>query len=292
MLRSDMQRLFGRNGERGRIVIARVLLVSLVLLFLGIGYVMSADAPKVQPAKLVKVTGDVSLLTPGSAAWRQANQRERILPGTKIRTGKNSSLLLELSPRNLVHVGEKTEFALNEALVRKEIDPAQSIFFMSARSNVYDYEIEQNRGRTTLMLNGLGKSSQFEHRTPVAVAGVRGTVYGCQVVNEPAGSLPAGKGAGENVYASWSVFIGSIAVSGYGGGPMTVVVAGQTYEIGGVEVGPPGPTGESTISVYSTSLETLYTTASDGQSSNQDVNSLEMNDIGANPGGHSSPCYE
>jgi len=179
MLRSRLQRLFGRNGERGRIVIARVLLVSFVLLFLGIGYVMSADAPKVQPAKLVKVTGDVSLLTPGSAAWRPANQRERILPGTKIRTGKNSSLLLELSPKNMVQVGANTEFSLDHALVRREIDPSQSIFFLSARTARYEYAVEQTSGRTVSILKGLGPNSRYEHRTPVAVAGVRGTTFLC-----------------------------------------------------------------------------------------------------------------
>lgn len=223
---------------------ARVLLSAILLvLFIGIGFVNSADTPRVQPAKVARLTGTVTLLAPGSTQWRAVNLRERILPGTKIRTGRNSSALLQLSKKNIVSIGENAEFALNEALVRRESDPSMPIFFLSPQRNVYDYEVEQTRGRATALLKGLGKGSNFSHRTPVSVAGVRGTIYVCHVRVSPTGvPLPTAKGDGDGTSTQWSVYDGSLFVQGTTpGSPGFLVNEGQSFTSGGEGAGD-GPT--------------------------------------------------
>jgi len=223
---------------------ARVFLSAILLvLFIGIGFVNSADTPRVQPAKIARLTGTVTLLAPGSTQWRAVNLRERIMPGTKIRTGKNSSVLLQLSKNNLVSVGENAEFALNEALVRRVSDPSMPIFFLSPQRSVYDYEVEQTQGRATALLKGLGKGSNFSHRTPVSVAGVRGTIYVCHVRISPSGlPLPAAKGDGDGTTTQWSVYDGSLFVQGATpGSPGFTLGDGQSFTSGG-EGGDDGPT--------------------------------------------------
>lgn len=159
--------------------------VALGLLVIAVGLLAGAVAAQAapwtassnQPAVVIELKGKVEVLGRDDANWRPVNQRERLQPGTKLRTGKDSRALLELSNRNRLLISAETEITYEAGSVRNEPQGASGGPGIFANRPVKQYRVSQNSGRVVAILRGLGKGSTFELKTPVAVAAVRGTYF-------------------------------------------------------------------------------------------------------------------
>lgn len=239
----------------------------------------AADPPRVQPATLARVRGAVQVKAPGGN-WRRPNERERISPGTQVKTGTNGEVILRLSERNIVRLGPDTDFTLQAATVRRE-DAGARVGPFRQQQNSYQYEMDLNEGTATSLLRGLGTNSQYNIRTPVAVAGVRGTIFTATVRrNDGSGNSPSNvasdnsnvgegnrgqgvgntgpgnqgdgpnegtagnAGGGGNITADFTVIEGSLEVTtGSGGGDPIIVDEGFTLSVDNAPAPPPGDAG-------------------------------------------------
>jgi hypothetical protein len=163
-----------RIVDRRRIVSRAGLGALTVILALFVISGSEADeAVRNHPARITRLRGRVSILTPGARAWRLANEREPIHQGTRIATESGAMAILELSRRNTVQLGEVTEISLDTAVVVALQAPRGVKSLRSALR----YQISQRRGRVLATLKGLYAGSTFDLQTPVARASARGTVF-------------------------------------------------------------------------------------------------------------------
>lgn len=233
------------NSGRVRALWAAVVAAAILTGAAGLGIAQGGD--QVQPATILRVRGDVSIRPAGAEVWRRANERERILPGTRIRTGDASEAILQLSDRNLVRIGDRTEIALDVALVRREVDPGNSAVFFPARRDVHQFDLNLPEGNAASVLRGLRGNSRYDLHTPVATAGARGTVFVADVKRAGRGAGPGGaRGQGTGgVTANFTCLEGSINVTGSGfpaGGLLVptgfnLLVTGTEAGAGGVSTG-------------------------------------------------------
>lgn len=149
-------------------------IIALALCVLG----LSADTERSQRGSLIKVRGDVKIRIAGSDRWTTAHERMGVGQGDRIKTGANGEAIVRISPRNTMTVRPNSEIEIKIATVRTEGTGFR-------RSSVQNIEVDLTAGRSVNILRGLGKGSNFRVTTPVAVAGVRGTVF-------MAGITPAG----------------------------------------------------------------------------------------------------
>lgn len=176
---------------------------------------------------LSKVRGRVEYKAQGAAQWTLASERMRINPGDSLRTADNAQAVIKLSARNFVSVGAKSEMTLSSASVRSVTDASvRTVTGTPVRRNEYNYEVDLKRGRTVNSLRGMGTNSNYTMKTPVAVAGIRGTVFAANV----------SMGAGNEVNATFAVSEGAISVEGTTPdwtGEAEIVEAGEVFEVAG-----------------------------------------------------------
>lgn len=143
------------------------IIIGLALALLG----LSAEAEREQWGSLVKVRGEVQIRKSGTDRWTTAHERMGVGRGDRIKTGADGEATIRLSPRNTISVRPNSEMGITSATVRTEGTG------FGRRSTVQKIETDLTRGRAVNVLRGLGRNSEFSMRTPVAVAGVRGTVF-------------------------------------------------------------------------------------------------------------------
>jgi hypothetical protein len=189
----------------------------------------SADeAIRNHPARIVRLRGRVAVLTPGARAWRPANEREPIHPGTRIATETGATVILELFRRNTVQLGEVTEISLDTAAVLAM--PADR--GVKALRTALRYQISQRRGRVLASLKGLREGSTFDLRTPIARVSARGTVF-LSIVRATDGRFddPA------HAVVDFLVVEGAVNVSGPGLPEAVTVRKGEQIQLGDVPEG-------------------------------------------------------
>lgn len=189
----------------GREILGRrflLLPLVLILLFLS-GEVVPVSAAG-RDALIVSLFGKVEARTSPDEEWVRASRKMRLRSGYALRTAKGAWCIIELSPGNLVRVMEKTEVDLEE--VRNTTESVRGQFlFKNKATGAYHLHLEEGS-----VLPALSRLSgrDFTVSTPVAVAGVRGTVFEADVVRNEAGAS-----GGEPTYdVNFSVFEGSVAV--------------------------------------------------------------------------------
>lgn len=198
----------------------------------GLGITQAGD--QVQPAVIVRIRGDVRVAPPGAGEFRRANERERIQPGTRIVVGPASQAVLELSDRNLVALGEKTAISLDVSLVRREVDPEQSVLFFPARRDVVQHELSIPVGTAGSVLRGLRGNSRYDLVTPVATAGARGTAFGTYVGGTQRVDWYAP--LREDVSATFAVTEGSITLRGGALAEPVLVPEGHAVSVSGAGI--------------------------------------------------------
>jgi hypothetical protein len=132
---------------------------------------------------IIRIRGRAEVLMAGEARWRGAHEREQIAPGGRIRTGDGAQVILEISRGNVVAIGEKTEVGVDASLLRRERDGV-------ARRDVRTVTLDVPTGDVTSVLRNLDRNSRYNIRTPVATAGVRGTVFHVRVREKAAAPAP------------------------------------------------------------------------------------------------------
>lgn len=157
----------------------------MLVLLLAAG-LAGADAPaEIQTARISSLQGVVEILPPGARDWRRANARERVRPGARLRTGAGAWAILELSSRNLVRLGARTEIALDTASVLRNRAPGRTLL---RRRDAYRFSLSLPHGSLSNVLGRLGEGGRYELVTPIATAGVRGTEFGATVEPPPGGA--------------------------------------------------------------------------------------------------------
>lgn len=253
-----------------------VLLVALFgSLLLAVVPAVKAASPQSQPGVVLSLKGKVEIRAAGEADWHSANLRERLHPGARIRTGAKSSALVEISARNRLALGELTEIGYDEATARREVDRAAgAALFSATRRNIYDYRVSQSSGRVSAVLRGLGKSSRFELKTPVATAGVRGTYFV---------SLLAPRAASNSIFVLEGIMH---IVSPYIKGGAADVAAGNKIEVGPQAGGVPEPISAAQNAPLANEMQSLTDgVARDESTVHRDENMLNINSAGSSSSG-------
>jgi len=248
--------------------------------FIGVLILVVAPAARAasaqpQPGVVLALKGQVEIRSAGEAAWHNANLRERLQPGARIRTGAKSSALIEISTRNRLALGELTELGYDEATARREVDRAAgAALFSASRRNVYSFRVSQSSGRVSAVLRGLGKSSRLELKTPIATAGVRGTYFVSLLAPQAASG-------------SFFVLEGLVhIVSRFVKGGAADVAAGQKIDVGPQAGGSPEPIAATQNAPLTNEMRQITDgVARDESTVHRNDNMLNVNDAGASSGG-------
>ena len=150
-----------------------------------------------QDAKLVAITGPVSIIAEGSGRFFKARGGEDLIYGDAIRVGKGGIAHVELGDRGAVLLREESLLTLKGSRRRTELAVAFGEFLVGLRRKL-------ERGHT------------FKVRTPAALAGVRGTLFW-------------GKASKEDQSTTYAGFGHEIAVTA--GGKTVVVAPGATVTV-------------------------------------------------------------
>jgi hypothetical protein len=191
-----------------RFTLAALVLTVAVVLAGGTG----ADADRGQFAVLVRARGEVLYQPSGTTKWVGASERMRLNQGDVLKTGANGEAVLKLSDRNFVDIRSNSQMTLSQAQVRSVPDPNNRVFgLIPGRQRVLDAEVDLARGRAVSVMRGLQGSSNYRLRTPIATAGVRGTVFLAEVI--PAGSDRGVKQGTANTQVNFACSEGSLNIN-------------------------------------------------------------------------------
>ncbi|GIQ68228.1 hypothetical protein DUZ99_08270 [Xylanibacillus composti] len=145
-------------------------MVSVVMLYglLAGAFAPQADAATARIAKIVSVTGDVQITKSGGTKPYKAFSGLYLNQGDHIKTGKNSSLVLEVEDRkDEVTVGANAELYVSQL---KEDDGSKNTSLKVWSGSVW-----------TKASSLVDTKDTFEVETPTAVMGVRGTQFSVNV---------------------------------------------------------------------------------------------------------------
>ena len=127
-------------------------------------------------ATVVAMTGDISASTADGGATR-LSLRATVVEGTRIQTGINSFLTLELADRSRISVPSNSRVQIAKLRTARYINsPRTQVLLLRGRVESHVSPLEANRG-------------QFEVRTPLSVAGVRGTNFRVGYIRETTGPI-------------------------------------------------------------------------------------------------------
>jgi hypothetical protein len=133
---------------------------------------------------------------------------------------------------------------LSQAQVRSVPDPNNRVFgLIPGRQRVLDAEVDLARGRAVSVMKGLQGNSNYRLRTPIATAGVRGTVFLAEVI-PPGGDRGLKQGTG-NTTVNFACSEGALDINPTVPGQFTPLILNQgqffsaTGSLGGDVVGTP-----------------------------------------------------
>lgn len=191
-----------------RLLSVRSAILSLAILALVAVLMVSStalDAQSVQPASLIRSRGDVVFMKAGTSRWVPASERMRIGQGDKLKTGANGRAVVRLTPGNNVSLSENTEMVFEQATSQTRVDPDNKVLgLFPVRISEYNLRTNLKQGQAVNVLRNLKGNSTYELHTPVAVVGVRGTIFLATV--SPAGTV--------NFYTSEGVVVVTPVVPG------------------------------------------------------------------------------
>ena len=200
-------------------------------------------------ARVIRFFGDAHIRFADSSDWRGVNNRQRVRQGDTIRTGENSYVLVELSDRNVVKILSNAEFTFTSMTSFPERSENNLLLFLPAYDDAYQFDMNLEEGGAASVLRGLEGSSTYDLHTPVAAAGVRGTIF--LTVYEPVENTSAldqfvdgEKGEGDEDdeeddrpplggVASFWCYEGSLEITGPDGQPLGMLPAGQGMRVTG-----------------------------------------------------------
>ena len=143
------------------------------------------------------------------------------------------------SDRNIVKILSDAEFTFNTMTVTPEMEEDENVlFFFDARSDQQQFDMTLDGGGAVSVLRGLEGNSSYDLHTPVASAGVRGTIF---LVTYEEGGVSAldsfadgekGQGSPSGT-AGFFCYEGSISITGPQGGPLGPVHSGQAMIVSG-----------------------------------------------------------
>ncbi len=209
--------------------------ISSALILAVIFLVAGADADR-GSVSIVKIFGKVEISRSGQTAWTSASERLKLRSGDRLRTGDNSWCYLELSEGNIVRITKKSRIVL-EAIEQKSEQVEGRVLF--SWRGVGSYNVKLEEGNAMPVLEKFSGSS-MNFATPVAVAGVRGTVFEATVEHVD-GAGVEGADAGGNFNVDFTVHTGLIEVTDLSNPSAagTFVPAGYSMSFQNVRV-PPG----------------------------------------------------
>lgn len=206
-------------------IVVGVLCCTLALLATG------ADADS-DGVKLVRLFGQVEVSRSGQNKWSDATERMILRSGDRVRTGDNSWCCIELSENNVMRLANKSRIVLENIAQKSERVAERTVF---AWKTVAAYDVKLEEGQAMPVLDHF-HGSTMNFSTPVAVAGVRGTVFEATVER-----LEGSEVAGGRYNVDFAVHEGTIEVTDLShpdaGG--TFVPAGYSMALHNVRV-PPG----------------------------------------------------
>jgi hypothetical protein len=146
--------------------------ILLVLVFTSIN-AKAAEIDKEGSLKVTFIIGKVWLKRSVDKDWIDCKMGLVLRSGDRIKTEKGSRVELTLDDGSVMRLGEKTEMEI-ENLLREEKGPKKSLF---------DLLVGKSWSKVKRLFH---KESSFTIKTPVAVAGIRGTTYRVDVERERA----------------------------------------------------------------------------------------------------------
>src|SRR3989338_6112179 len=114
-------------------------------------------------ATVVKISGDVRILSRGKIAWHDAKAGEILSAGDKIETKENGKIEIRLDNNNVINLKPNSDLIL------------QKLTSDAATGN-YENIFESSKGKFRAKVEKIKNTSKFEIKTPNAVACVRGTI--------------------------------------------------------------------------------------------------------------------
>lgn len=166
-------------------------------------------------ATLTKVQGTVEIKVTGEKEWKAAAENMSLKTGEKIRTGKDGRAKVKIGDVGEVALTPGTEVAVGNL---QQVQTTARAFLVFQRTVVRDdVELDLKNGD---MRNSFhkqeGRVGKYNVFTPVAVAGVRGTIFELDLEGKKAWyeSLEEGKGDGGNEGLTVTVGEGLVGVNG------------------------------------------------------------------------------
>jgi hypothetical protein len=147
--------------------------------------------------KILAVSGDVTILTPGGASTQKASIGQPVPEGSQIVTASGSKVMIGLTEGASTLLEADSSLDVNNLKVAKKGD----------RITKRDILIDVKKGSALSFLKSTGEISDFKVQTPLGIAAARGTIWrassesiqvldGVVSVTLPDGtviSVPAGK---------------------------------------------------------------------------------------------------
>ena len=194
------------------------------LAFFVVMLIAAADAGR-DGIQITRIFGTVQVLREGHTSWSRANERQVLRTGDRLRTGENGWCYLELHEGNIIKVLKNSTVVLDS--VKQTIERVSGRILFAYRG-VGSYNVRLEEGHVVPVLERFTGSS-MSLSTPVATAGVRGTIFEAEV--EKVGGTAASSGeASYNV--NFTVHKGEIAVT-----DLSNPTAGATMVPAGFQLG-------------------------------------------------------
>jgi len=139
------------------------LTVFLISIFLCL--TVKAASPQNAVATIYKIAGKVEIKQSGSEKWEKAKVEMPLTAGMALRTGKNAEAFIKWSTGSVVKFSAQTSMNFSELSLDKT-------------SKIEKTTIDISEGRLFANVKKmLNKNSEFNVKTPTAIAGVRGTGF-------------------------------------------------------------------------------------------------------------------
>lgn len=154
--------------------------ILMILLFFQVTFVFARE----QVFYLERIKGQVEYRKTAQGEWKRVHERMPIFEGYQLRTGKNSTVVIRISPYNYSVMGENSEITIEEGKAIPEKEGNILTKLRREKSKVY---LKQKKGSMYFLLDGLNRESSFQVETPTAVAGARGTWFSTVFDSEKGG---------------------------------------------------------------------------------------------------------
>src|SRR5438132_359941 len=122
---------------------------------------LSAQAPG-PVIVVVRITGTAEVSPAGQAGWSRISAGQSLRPGDRVRTGDQSEIVLRFSPNDTARIRELTSFQIPAGAAPKQksgLNLLQGMLYLFHRGGATDYDF----------------------KTPIASAAIRGTEFNLEV---------------------------------------------------------------------------------------------------------------